>query len=236
LHHKFDLFKVKKCEHVLDNVEFNSACIFDGICNCDCISDGIVHADNYSINSKKDFDGDAQGVFPNFSVNRQDNISVIDGQSNSISVIEGENKFVGGDPQGAFNVFSVNRKDSISQLLASVHLDKRVNLVGNFDENLNSQCYFADCFTQKSALYFNNINTGLSHYVALLSTFCDLECSLSYSFINTCICTCYNIFGVNICTDAKFNIDLSEKIVATCCKPVITGPVLLHPLFSQPII
>jgi hypothetical protein len=69
----------------------------------------------------------------------------------------------------------------------------------------------------------------LSHYVALLSKFCDLECFSSHSFIN--ICTYYVIYGANICTFVENNIDLSEKILGNCSKPVITSLALLCPLY-----
>jgi hypothetical protein len=160
------------------------------------------------------------------------NTSTLYGISNcnfiSNDILNGNNNFVDRVPQGLFDIFSVNRKDSLFQLLATVHLDKHVNLVGDCKNDSLSHCYFADCFNKKSALYFNDINVALSHYVALLSRFCDLECFSSRLFIN--ICTYYVIFGVNICTFVNNDIDLPEKFLGTS---YYQSWVVLPPLFPS---
>jgi hypothetical protein len=50
LSHKFDIVKVKQCVHVLDNISQ-----FDGICNCNFISEGHSSSGNYFLDSKNDF-------------------------------------------------------------------------------------------------------------------------------------------------------------------------------------
>jgi hypothetical protein len=125
---------------------------------------------------------------------------------------------------GLFDIFSVNRRDSILQLLASDYIDKHVNWAEFCAINSVANCYFANYFSKKPAFYCHNVNVELSHCLALLSRFDDLECVASRSFVN--ICTFSMIFVFNICTFARNNINLLEKFTGMCYEPVCTSPAL----------
>jgi hypothetical protein len=132
---------------------------------------------------------------------------------------------------GLFDIFSVNRRDYIFQLFASVYINKHVTWVGDCTNNSLANCYFTDYFNKKSAFYSHDVNVDLSHCLALLSRFDDLECVASCSFVN--ICTYYMIFGINICTFVRNNINVPEKFLGMCCEPVCTSPVSPRPFCSS---